>query len=106
MSTALMIASHDMSFREAVRDHLLNVPDSKVVAEYQEITANLYVRVLQDRERHPGAGLIVDISADTETAIRELEKVKQMAPDMFVIASNFQADGETVIACMRAGANE
>ena len=35
-----------------------------------------------------------------------LEKVKQAAPDLYVIASNFHADGETVIACMRAGANE
>jgi len=101
-----MVASHDTSFRETVRDHLLNVPDSKVIAEYQEITANLYIRILQDRERHPGAGLIVDISADPEAAIRELERVKQMAPDLFVIVSNFQADGQTVIACMRAGANE
>src|SRR5689334_23396196 len=100
MSTALMVASSDMSFREMVRDHLLNVPDSKVVAEYQEIAGNLYIRVLQDRERNPGAGLIMDISADPESAIRELEKVKQAAPDLFIIASNFQADGDTVIACM------
>jgi pilus assembly protein CpaE len=106
MSTALMVASHDLNFREMVRDQLLNVPDSKIVAEYQEITANLYIRVLQDRERHPGAGLILDLSTDPEIAIRELEKVKQAAPDLFVIASNFHADGETVIACMRAGANE
>jgi len=84
----------------------LNVPDSKIVAEYQEIAANLYIRVLQDRERHPGAGLIVDLSADPEGAIKEVEKVKQAAPSLFVIASNFHADGETVIACMRAGANE
>jgi pilus assembly protein CpaE len=32
--------------------------------------------------------------------------VKQAIPDLFVIASNFHADAETVIACMRAGANE
>jgi pilus assembly protein CpaE len=101
-----MIASSDEHFREMVRDNLLNVPNAKAVAEYQEIAANLYIRVLQDLERNPSAGLIVDISGDPEGAIKAIEKVKQAAPDLFVIASNFHADGETVIACMRAGANE
>jgi len=101
-----MVASSDEHFREMVRDNLLNVPNAKVIAEYQEIAANLYIRVLQDLERSPSAGLIVDISGDPEGAIKAIEKVKQAAPDLFVIASNFHADGETVIACMRAGANE
>lgn len=105
-NTALMVASSDEHFRETVRDNLLNVPNSKIVAEYQEIAPNLYIRLLQDLERNPAAGLIVDLSTDPETAIKAIEKVKQAAPDVFVIASNFHADGETVIACMRAGANE
>ena len=105
-NTALMVASSDEHFREMVRDNLLNVPNAKVAAEYQEIAANLYIRVLQDLERNPSAGLIVDISGDPDGAIKALEKVKQAAPDLFVIASHFHADGETVIACMRAGANE
>jgi pilus assembly protein CpaE len=101
-----MVASSDEHFREMVRDNLLNVPNAKVAAEYQEIAANLYIRVLQDLERNPSAGLIVDISGDPDGAIKAIEKVKQAAPDLFVIASHFHADGETVIACMRAGANE
>jgi pilus assembly protein CpaE len=101
-----MVASSDEHFREMVRDNLLNVPNAKVAAEYQEIAANLYIRVLQDLERNPSAGLIVDISGDPDGAIKAIEKVKQAAPDLFVIVSNFHADGETVIACMRAGANE
>jgi pilus assembly protein CpaE len=32
--------------------------------------------------------------------------VKQAAPDIYVIASNYHADGETVIASLRAGAND
>ena len=101
-----MVASSDEHFREMVRDNLLNVPNAKVAAEYQEIAANLYIRVLQDLERNPSAGLIVDISGDPDGAIKAIEKVKQAAPDLYVIASHFHADGETVIACMRAGANE
>ncbi|HEY2017607.1 MAG TPA: AAA family ATPase [Bryobacteraceae bacterium] len=105
-NTVLMVASSDEHFREMVRDNLLNIPNSKIVAEYQEVAANLYIRVLQDLERNPGAGLIVDLSGDPESAIKAVEKAKQAAPDLFVIVSNFHADGETVIACMRAGANE
>ncbi len=105
-NTALMVASSDEHFREMVRDNLLNVPNAKIVAEYQEVAANLYIRVLQDLERSPGAGLIVDIANDPEGAIKAVERVKQAAPDLFVIVSNFHADGETVIACMRAGASE
>lgn len=101
-----MVASSDEHFREMVRDNLLNIPNARIVAEYQEVAANLYIRVLQDLERNPGAGLIVDLSGDPESAIKAVEKVKQAAPDLFVIVSNFHADGETVIACMRAGANE
>src|SRR5215217_4218174 len=101
-----MIASSDERFRETVRDQLLNVPNAKVVAEYQEAGPNLYIRVLQDLERNPHAGLIVDISGDPENAIKAVERLKQAAPDVFTIVSNFHADGETVIACLRAGANE
>lgn len=106
VNIALMVASSDEHFREMARDQLLNIPNGKIVAEYQEVAANLYIRVLQDLERNPAAGLIVDISGDPEGAIKAVERVKQAAPDLFVIVSNFHADGETVIACMRAGANE
>lgn len=105
-NTALLVASSDEHFREMVRDSIINLPDTKIVAEYTEVAANLYIRVLQDLERNPHAGLIVDISGDPEGSIKAVEKVKQAAPDLFVIVSNFHADGETVIQCMRAGANE
>ena len=105
-NTTLLVASSDEHFRESVRDGLINLPDAKIVAEYQEVAANLYIRVLQDLERHPHAGLLVDISGDPDGSIKAIEKVKQAAPDLFVMVSNFSADGETVIQCMRAGANE
>jgi pilus assembly protein CpaE len=103
---ALMVASSDEHFREMVRDSIVNLPDAKIVAEYTEVAANLYIRVLQDLERHPHAAVIVDISGDPEGCIKAVEKIKQAAPGLFVIVSNFHADGETVIQCMRAGANE
>src|SRR5579871_3573381 len=105
-SCVLLVASSDEHFREMVRDNLLNIPNSKVAAEYPEVASNLYIRVLQDLERHPQAALVLDLSADSEAAVKALEKMKQAAPDLYVIVSHYHADGETVISCMRAGANE
>ena len=47
-----------------------NVPNAKIAGEYQEVAANLYIRVLQDLERNPDAALIVDLSADPDGALR------------------------------------
>ncbi len=106
MPITLLVASHDEHFREMVRENLLNIANARIVAEYPEITPNLYIRVLQDLERHPEAALVIDLAADVETALKALERTKQAAPDLYVIASNYQADGESVIAAVRAGAND
>jgi pilus assembly protein CpaE len=76
------------------------------MSEYPEVSSNLYIRVLQDLERNPDAALIVDLASDPEGSLKALEKVKQAAPDIYVIASNYHADGETVIASLRAGSND
>jgi pilus assembly protein CpaE len=102
----LMVASPDEQFREMVRDNLLNIPNGKVAAEYQEVSSNLYVRVLQDIERHPNAAVFVDLAGDAEQGLKALERLKQAAPDLYIIASHYHADGETVIQAMRMGAND
>ena len=106
MPIVVLTASSDEQFREMVRDHLVNIPNSKVAAEYQEVAANLYIRVMQDLERNPHAALVLDLAGDPDEALKALERVKQATPDLYVIASHYHADGETVIAAMRAGANE
>jgi pilus assembly protein CpaE len=106
MPIALLVASSDEHFREMVRENLLNIANAKVLSEYPEVTPNLYIRVLQDLERHPEAALLLDLAGDSETALKALEKTKQAAPDLYVIASNYHADGETVIATLRAGASD
>ena len=103
MSVVVLTASSDEQFREMVRDHLVNVPNSKVAAEYQEVAANLYIRVMQDLERNPHAALILDLAGDPDEALKALERVKQSTPDLYVIVSHYHADGETVISAMRAG---
>src|ERR1700681_2711768 len=106
MSIVLLVASTDEHFREMIRENLGNIPNSKVVAEYQEVAQNLYIRVLQDLERHPHAALIMDLAGDPEASLKALEKVKQAAPDLYVMVSNYHADGETVIGALRSGAND
>jgi pilus assembly protein CpaE len=106
MSISFLVASSDEHFREMVRDNLVNVQGAKVVSEYTEVSSNLYIRVLQDLERYPEAALVLELASDSEGGMKALEKVKQAAPDLYVIASNYSADGETVIATVRSGAND
>lgn len=106
MSLSIMVASNDEHFRQVVRENLLNLPNARLVADYPEVSPSLYIRVLQDLDRHPDAALVLDLASDPENGVRVLEKVKQAAPSLYIIASNYHADGETVIAAVRAGAND
>jgi pilus assembly protein CpaE len=106
MSLVFLIASSDEHFREMIRENLVNVPNAKVVGEYQDVAQNLHIRVLQDLERHPHAALIMDLAGDPESSLKALERVKQASPDLYVIVSNYHADGDTVIGALRSGAND
>ncbi len=106
MSISLLVASSDEAFRESVKENLASLTGARVVAEYSEVSANLYIRLLQDAERHPDAALVLDLAGDQESALKSLEKIKQAIPDLYVIASNIHADGEAVIAALRAGSND
>src|SRR5712692_2781886 len=106
MAISLIVASTDAHFREMIRESLLNVANATLVAEFPEIAQNLYIRILHELERHPQAALVIDLAADTEGAMKALERVRQAVPDLYVIASHYQADSDITIACMRAGAQE
>ena len=106
MPISLLVASSDEHFRQTVEENLVNLPNAKVAASYAEVSSTLYIRVLQDLERYPDASLMVDLSGDQEGALKAIERVKQAAPDVYIVASNFHADGETVIASLRAGSND
>ena len=106
MPIALLVASSDDHFREMIRENLLNVQNAKIAAEYPEVSTNLYIRVLQDLERTPDAALVVDVANDPEAGFKILEKVKQAAPDLYVIASNYSAEGDSVLTAVRSGAND
>jgi len=106
MPISLLVASSDEHFRETVHESLSHIANARIISEYPEVSSNLYIRVLQDLERNPEAALIIDLASDPEGTLKALEKVKQAVPDLYVIASNYHADGETVLACVRAGSND
>lgn len=106
MSFTLLIASSDDQVRDLVRDSAANVPNARVVGEYPEVSPNLYIRVLQDVERHPDAALFLDISADPVNGIKSLEKLKQAVPDLYVIVCDYSEDGESILLTIRSGAND
>lgn len=106
MSFTLLIASSDDQVRDLVRDSVANTPNARIVAEYPEVSANLYIRVLQDVERHPDGALFLDISADPVNGIKALEKLKQAVPDLYVIVCDYSEDGESILLTIRSGAND
>jgi pilus assembly protein CpaE len=106
MSVKLIVASTDEHLREMVRETLLSIAGAKLVAEYPEVSSNLYIRVLQDLERTPEASLLVDLAGDPESSLKAMEKVKQAAPELYVVAANYAADVDGVIQTVRAGAND
>ena len=106
MSFTLLIASADEQVRDLVRDSLANTPNARIVAEYPDVTPNLYIRVLQEVERHPDAALFLDISSDPVNGIKSLEKLKQAVPDLYVIVCDYSEDGESILLTIRSGAND
>ena len=106
MPISLLIASSDEHFRELVRESLLNHANAKVVSEYPEVSSNLYIRVLQDLERHPDSALVLDISTDPAAGLRALEKTRQAAPEIYVICADYNSDGDSVLTAVRAGASD
>ena len=106
MSLGLLVASSDEQFRDNVREQLMNVPNSRVIADFPEVNDNLYIRVLQELDRHPEAALVIDLASDHDMAVKAMERVKQAVPDLYIIASSYNADGEHIIGTVRAGAND
>lgn len=106
MSFNLMIASADEQLRELVRDAVATTPNARLLTEFVEVSANLYIRVLQELERFPDASLLLDISSDPVNGIKALEKLKQAVPELYVIATDYSEDGESILLTVRAGATD
>ncbi|MBM3723950.1 MAG: hypothetical protein FJW40_00785 [Acidobacteria bacterium] len=106
MAIDFIVASPDEAFRAEVRRRIEGAGHGRVAAEYHELGASLYIRVLQDVERHPEAALIFDLAPDPDAGLKSMEKVKQASPELYTIASNYEVDGEHILLAVRAGAND
>lgn len=106
MSFTLMIASADEQVRELVRDAVAATPSARVLTEFVDVSANLYIRVLQELDRSPEAALLLDISGDPVGGLKALEKLRQAVPELYIIATDYSEDGESILLTIRAGASD
>jgi pilus assembly protein CpaE len=106
MSFTLMIASADEQLRELVRDAVAATPSARVLTEFVDVSANLYIRVLQELDRFPEAALLLDISADPVGGLKALEKLRQAVPELYILATDYSEDGESILLTIRAGATD
>ena len=106
MSFTLMIASPDDQLRELVRDAVAATPSARVLTEFVDVSANLYIRVLQELDRFPEAALLLDISSDPVNGLKALEKLRLAVPELYILATDYSEDGESILMTIRAGATD
>ena len=106
MSFTLMIASADEQVRELVRDAVAATPGARVLTEFVDVSANLYIRVLQELDRTPEAALLLDISGDPVGGLKALEKLRQAVPELYIVATDYSEDGESILLTIRSGATD
>jgi len=104
-NTALMVASSDEHFREMVRDNISTSPTPRWPRNTRRLAPTLHPGLAgpgAEPQRRPHRRYL----RGPRRGHQGHREGQAGVPDLFVIASHFHADGETVIACMRAGANE
>ena len=106
MSFTLMIASPDDQLRELVRDAVAATPSARILTEFVDVSANLYIRVLQELDRFPEAALLLDISSDPVNGLKALEKLRLAVPELYILATDYSEDGESILMTIRAGATD
>jgi pilus assembly protein CpaE len=106
MAIQLIVASPEPRFRDFVREQLANIPNLEVVAEHEESSGNLHMRILHDWEAYPQAAVLLDISSDTEQGLGALEHLSGSAPGSYVILSGLESSGEFLLRSMRLGGSD
>ncbi|MFN9895854.1 MAG: CpaE family protein [Acidobacteriota bacterium] len=106
MSFTLMIASPADQLRELVRDAVAATPSARILTEFVDVSANLYIRVLQELDRFPEAALLLDISSDPVNGLKALEKLRLAVPELYILATDYSEDGESILMTIRAGATD
>ena len=106
MPIQLIVASAEPRFHDFVTEQLAHASSAEIVGEHEDMGPNLGVRILQDLNLHPGAGVLLDISSDSEQGLRTLEQMRQAVPELYVILSDIQANGDFLLRAMRTGSSD
>src|SRR5215813_727630 len=106
MAIQLIVASPEPRFHDFVREQLARTPNAEIVSEHEDTGPNLAVRVVHDLTVYPQAGVLLDVSSDTEQGLRVLEQMRQSSPSLYAILSGVQLSEEFLLRSMRMGGSD
>src|SRR5947207_3690940 len=106
MAIQLIVASPEPRFHDFVREQLARTPSAEIVSEHEDMGPNLPVRIAHDLTVYPQAGVLLDVSSDSEQGLRALEQMRQSSPSMYAILSGAQLSEEFLLRAMRMGGSD
>src|SRR2546427_411102 len=106
MAIQLIVASPEPRFHDFVREQLARTPNAEVVNDHEDMGPNLHVRIAHDLTVYPQAGVLLDVSSDSEQGLRVLEQMRQSSPSLYAILSGLQLSEEFLLRAMRMGGSD
>src|SRR5437870_472699 len=106
MAIQLIVASPELRFHDFVREQLVRTPNAEIVSEHEDMGPNLPMRIAHDLNIYPQAGVLLDVSSDSEQGLRVLEQMRQSSPSMYAILSGAQLSEEFLLRAMRMGGSD
>src|SRR5436190_13823466 len=106
MAIQLIVASPEPRFHDFVREQLARTPNAEIVSEHEDMGPNLPVRIAHDLTVYPQAGVLLDVSPDSEQGLRALEQMRQSSPSLYAILSGLQLSEEFLLRAMRTGGSD
>ena len=106
MAIQLIVASPEPRFHDFVREQLARTPNAEIVSDHDDMGPNLPVRIAHDLTVYPQAGVLLDVSTDSEQGLRVLEQMRQSSPSLYAILSGVQLSEEFLLRAMRMGGSD
>src|SRR5207245_5692907 len=106
MAIQLIVASPEPRFHDFVREQLARTPNAEIVSEHEDMGPNLPVRIAHDLTVYPQAGVLLDVSSDSEQGLRALEQMRQSSPSLHAILSGLQLSEELLLCAMSLGCSD
>src|SRR5204863_1730666 len=106
MAIQLIVASPEPRFHDFVREQLARTPSAEIVSEHEDMGPNLPARIAHDLTVYPQAGVLLDVSSDSEQGLRALEQMRQSSPSLYAVLSGLQLSEEFLLRAMRMGGSD